>query len=635
MLPPKKNDLDGNPVNLFSEKEIKDYYNDFIFDFNTCTELPQFLAGNPDYEFSKQTNRLTQAAMEIRKIKDKDLYDQHTDMMHDFARNPRILQNYFICKNKAFLKLCEIFEVFKFDIFEGSSISSFHLCEGPGYFIEAVHVALMRSRGKNEEMSYWKWGANTLNPYFENRSCFDKLIDDSHIRPTMDQWYFGPSDDGDIEKFTEEYLIKQKLAGTFDLVTADGSTNTQGKEGEIESIVSSLISAEVEVALKLLRRNGRLILKTYRFCAKSTRDVMNLLADNFSSIKAIKPMASRPGSSERYIVCDGFGGSMNMDISMLLQCDEFFVYKQIDRIELHLKTFIEHHRMYLKDNWNSFLKTMKDKSFTAESRYFCRELQSMFPSGSSRSSSPWMRLYGHNLIRRNNPEDLKISINRYILTADIFDPDYQKLDVEQIVARIMDQEEILTTSDIQLRTIDSLFVDPIALKQMLSHNSKIYYDLFEKVSTKNSADECDWRKNFSNSNRNYTLKLDTNVTIEHILAAISEGFDNYMESFTLTNLPQITPPLFLSRISGSMYALLYTIFDKCETRPREICWSGWKGHMTGRTLIARIRLEIAKCKPGTSIRCFVPMDIFDDFFTRICYRNVVHMTVVSNMCKEN
>lgn len=57
---------------------------------------------------------------------------------------------------------------------------------------------------------------------------------------------------------------------------------------------------------------------------------------------------------------------MNMDISMLLQCDEFFVYKQIDRIELHLKTFIEHHRMYLKDNWNSFLKTMKDKSFTAE-----------------------------------------------------------------------------------------------------------------------------------------------------------------------------------------------------------------------------------------------------------------------------
>nr|pir protein C13B9.2 [imported] - Caenorhabditis elegans [Caenorhabditis elegans] len=99
-----------------------------------------------------------------------------------------------------------------------------------------------------------------------------------------------------------------------------------------------------------------------------------------------------------------------------------------------------------------------------------------------------------------------------------------------------------------------------------------------------------------------------------------------MESFTLTNLPQITPPLFLSRISGSMYALLYTIFDKCETRPREICWSGWKGHMTGRTLIARIRLEIAKCKPGTSIRCFVPMDIFDDFFTRICYRNVVHMT---------
>ena len=88
---------------------------------------------------------------------------------------------------------------------------------------------LEERRGTEEDIKnrLWEWGANTLNPYFENESCFKKLIDDSHIREHRDRWFFGTSDDGDVKKLTEDYLIKNKLAGSFDLVTADGSTDTQ------------------------------------------------------------------------------------------------------------------------------------------------------------------------------------------------------------------------------------------------------------------------------------------------------------------------------------------------------------------------------------------------------------------------
>ena len=44
----------------------------------------------------------------------------------------------------------------------------------------------------------WHWMANTLNPYYEGNDLSEMIADDRLILDTLDQWYFGPDDTGDI-----------------------------------------------------------------------------------------------------------------------------------------------------------------------------------------------------------------------------------------------------------------------------------------------------------------------------------------------------------------------------------------------------------------------------------------------------
>uniref|UniRef100_A0A1I7UP42 Cap-specific mRNA (nucleoside-2'-O-)-methyltransferase 2 n=1 Tax=Caenorhabditis tropicalis TaxID=1561998 RepID=A0A1I7UP42_9PELO len=405
------------------------------------------------------------------------------------------------------------------------------MCEGPGYFIEATYLAWLRnerirkSEGKVDQK--WEWNANTLNPYFENISCFDKLVDDSHIRGHMEHWFFGDSDDGDIRGITEDYLVNNGLAGSFDLVTADGSRNTQGQEGELEELVHDIIESEVRLALKLLRTNGRFVLKCYRFCHKPTRDLVLILAENFENIMAIKPLASRPGSSERYLICEGFGGRTDINPYLLLHCDEFFLKKQISRIEWHVNTFnqgpVSH---YSWEERQQFLDVQKRRLFTAESVAHRAKIQQMFPQGNARDTSPWSSLYGHNLLRRlEDPVLVENAVLNFVNTYRMIPPGESPLQFEMMAQYCLCRELLVVTSRIPLVIEDTLFMEPIAFRALKDWKPKIYCDLFEYHSTLNYTTEEDWRRFWLTQNGHFMLEFVPQITIEHVLIAIAQGMD--------------------------------------------------------------------------------------------------------------
>ncbi|CAI2349543.1 unnamed protein product [Caenorhabditis sp. 36 PRJEB53466] len=623
---PAEDPDDKNPIKLLEEFKIKEIYENYTYDFASERKTLKTDDSDANFEFEEQTERLR---MSLGNHLDVREFDSHTSLVHDFFRYRKVLEQSFICRNKAFLKLCEIFDNFPTDIFQKKDFRSFHLCEGPGYFIEATYYHFLRSKSPGT----WSWAANTLNPYFENTSCLDKLVDDSHIRRHMNKWFFGPDDDGDVAKLTEKYLNEHKLSGTFDLVTADGSTNTNGREHEKERIVAKIIRAEVQTALQLLRTGGRLVLKVFRFCNPDTQDVMRVLADNFSTIKAFKPISSRPGSSEKYIICDGFGGQCYMDKMLLVDCDEKYLSHQLIRIRYANDTYASRRVPYTWQNRNDFIADQRPKLFTAQYADYQKTIGKMFPIGVFERRSPWMNLYGSNLIRRHQ-FDIPTAVEQYINTAPVFEPPYD-YNVPDVLEKFSKTGKICVTSNVRLETNDSFFIEPIAYLAIRHHEPKVYYDYFEKYAQINRSLQDAWRDHLLVDNTSdpgkthYKLEMHESISIEHVIILLNEVFVNKVYSLTLVLAGESTAPLYLSRLSASMFVLMYMVYKSVEYREPGVMYYS-QPRSCGPVLhhLIRLRQEMSEMRDGTSVRSFLPISLLALYHSIICFKNLGHLTSI-------
>eukprot|EP00937_MAST-01D_sp_MAST-1D-sp2_P004336 g4336.t1 len=96
--------------------------------------------------------------------------------------------------------------------------------------------------------------------------------------------------------------------GALDLVVADGGTDAARdlRAAEQERAMEALAGAQACAALLLLRRGGTFVLKLLGAATEPTATLLDVLALLFDQLAVVKPVASRPASSERYIVCRGF-----------------------------------------------------------------------------------------------------------------------------------------------------------------------------------------------------------------------------------------------------------------------------------------------------------------------------------------
>jgi cap2 methyltransferase len=133
------------------------------------------------------------------------------------------------------------------------------------------------------------------------------VSDDRFLVRTLDgHWDFGPDATGDIlSTKTGRHLSS---LGPFDLVTADGSIDCQDDPAEQEITVASLLAAETITALASLKQGGSFVLKTFTWFENSSVSLLYLLCCSFGKVSAVKPVASKEGNSEVYVVCQTFKG---------------------------------------------------------------------------------------------------------------------------------------------------------------------------------------------------------------------------------------------------------------------------------------------------------------------------------------
>lgn len=189
---------------------------------------------------------------------------------------------------------------------EAEKLVSVHLCEAPGAFVTSLNHWLKLNAPNIE----WDWLATTLNPYYEGNPLSCMINDDRFIISSLERWCFGTDYTGNLMSLENmDYLVeKAREKGDVLLVTADGSIDCTNDPGEQERIVAPLHFCEAVTAMQLLSRHGSLLLKMFTIFEHDSLSLVYLISCLFDQVFVNKPVTSKEGNSEIYLVCLDYKG---------------------------------------------------------------------------------------------------------------------------------------------------------------------------------------------------------------------------------------------------------------------------------------------------------------------------------------
>ncbi|OJW73051.1 MAG: rRNA methyltransferase [Sphingomonadales bacterium 63-6] len=100
--------------------------------------------------------------------------------------------------------------------------------------------------------------------------------------------------------------LEGALDGPPDLVLSDMAANTVGHKQTDHLRTMGLVETAVDFAIQTLAPGGAFVAKV--FAGGTDPALLTLLKQNFTTVKHAKPPASRKGSSEWYVIAQGFKG---------------------------------------------------------------------------------------------------------------------------------------------------------------------------------------------------------------------------------------------------------------------------------------------------------------------------------------
>jgi len=204
--------------------------------------------------------------------------------------------------SRAFFKLLEILNTYSF-VFP-SVMSSFHLAEGPGGFIEAIQY--MR---KNRQDTYY--GMTLIDKKKDIplwNKCERNLMKDASniVIETGDGT-------GNLYHLDNLLYVRNHYEHQMDFITADGGFDYSVDFNNQEESSLHLIFSEICFALMMQKKGGHFILKVFDTFHSSTLELIYLLTYLYEEVIVSKPMTSRPANSEKYIICTNFKMVSNID----------------------------------------------------------------------------------------------------------------------------------------------------------------------------------------------------------------------------------------------------------------------------------------------------------------------------------
>jgi 23S rRNA (uridine2552-2'-O)-methyltransferase len=109
---------------------------------------------------------------------------------------------------------------------------------------------------------------------------------------------------GDVRTADVQETLRARCGGRVDVVLCDMAPKLSGIRERDTARAIELSETGLAVAERLLRPDGRLLLKV--FTAPETDAIVAAARQRFRTVKLTRPQASRRESSEMYLVCLGF-----------------------------------------------------------------------------------------------------------------------------------------------------------------------------------------------------------------------------------------------------------------------------------------------------------------------------------------
>jgi len=110
----------------------------------------------------------------------------------------------------------------------------------------------------------------------------------------------------DIRDSTLPDILKQKLGRPADLVTSDLAPKLTGIRARDDAQFEELIDAALMIASRTLKPGGTMVAKL--FMSGAFKDILARFEHHFSKVDVTKVKATRPGSSELYVIARGSRG---------------------------------------------------------------------------------------------------------------------------------------------------------------------------------------------------------------------------------------------------------------------------------------------------------------------------------------
>ncbi|KAG3189587.1 hypothetical protein PC128_g11693 [Phytophthora cactorum] len=199
--------------------------------------------------------------------------------------------------NRSAMKLVTLDHIFQWTHGLEKAFSFADICGGPGGFSEYL---LWRTGQTRDVHGY----GITLKGATNN--CDWRLP--SNFRDMFTICY-GEDGTGNLYSLANIHnfrdVVRGQHPGGVDLAVADGGFLDARSQSNQEPMMTRLILAEVLAMFAVLRVGGDFVCKTFELATPTMLELCWVLHRCFERFAVVKPITSRPASSERYIVAQG------------------------------------------------------------------------------------------------------------------------------------------------------------------------------------------------------------------------------------------------------------------------------------------------------------------------------------------